>query len=115
MYRKNGVHRLVCTNKSIFYDRLSQSSVLSVWQLPLLNGGFYTKVLGTRYKELVFEGTIVPTERNRFDTFIETVSASAVTLSADNVQYIACTLISSEISFQPDSGFCKYKIVFRRY
>lgn len=115
MYIKQGSHSLCCGNVDILYDELKCSEILSVSQLPLMDGGFFSKVLGVKYSELVFEGGFIPSDKLRFEAFIGIVRAATVDLTADGVNYNGCTMVEYELSRKSDSDLYKYRIKFRRY
>lgn len=115
MYGKVNGHTAVCSGRSLKFDSLETKNEYSAVQLPLMNGGFYTKLIGRKWTELVLGGLIDEQEKASVEQFITAAGGGTVSVTIDNTAYIGCVMISSSISALPDSRLCRFSLRFRRY
>ena len=113
MYKKAMAHSVACGNAGLVFDSLKVKNEYSVVQLPLIGGGFFTKIVGKKWTELVLEGNISEDDRSHYDSFIAAVSSGAVSLVVDITTYSRCILIDHQVTTPPDSRLDRFTIRFR--
>lgn len=115
MYANTGGHTAVCSGSSLKFDSLETKNEYSLAQLALMNGGFYTKLIGKKWTELILGGLIDEAEKARYEQFAAAAGGGTVSLTIDSAAYSGCVLISSDIRSEPDSRLCRFSLKFRRY
>ncbi|MBQ2580891.1 MAG: hypothetical protein II574_04610 [Ruminococcus sp.] len=114
MYKKSMTHSVLCGNAGLVFDSLKVKDEYSVVQLPLISGGFYTKIAGKKWTEIVMEGCISDSDRQRhYDSFIAAASSGEVSLIVDITSYSRCILIDQQLTALPDSRLERFIIRFR--
>ncbi len=113
MYKRFTHHILVCGEKGLLFDKISVKNELTLAQIPLISGGYYSKVIGTKWCEITVEGSISQDERQHYDRFIAAASGSPVELTADITTYYGCVLVENEVTSLPDSRIDRFRLKFR--
>lgn len=113
MYKKAIAHAVACGSAGLVFDSLKVKNEYSVVQIPLISGGFYTKIVGKKWTEIVIEGNISEDDRRHYDSFIAAVDSGAVSLIVDITSYSRCILIDHQVTTLSDSRLDRFTIRFR--
>ncbi len=112
MYQKTK-HILICGNKGLLYDSITEKDELVIAQVPLISGGFYSKLVGQKWCEVTVEGRISKSDLEYYNDFVFLVKGNSVTLSSEDTTYNHSILVQSELAELPDSRLYKYQLKFR--
>ncbi len=113
MYQKYTSHALICGDKGIVFDKLNIKYDYSLVQIPMISGGFYSKLTGTKWCEITAQGVISESDIHHYDSFFSAVSGRVVTLTVDTTEYTNCVLVETELTALPDSRLKRFTFRFR--
>lgn len=113
MYKKYTSHALICGDSGIVFDKLNIKYDYSLVQLPMISGGFYSKLTGTKWCELTAQGVISIDDIHHYNSFFAAVRDRVVNMTVDTTEYRNCVLVETEITALPDSRLRQFTFRFR--